>query len=500
MADVVAVLAAAWVAAGLTMLVLGRRFVGLAGLAAGVALAGVAAADARFPGPVLEAVGVWSAPLAAPLLAAALAGRRALAAVAVTGGVLAGPVFAAVSDPFLDPTCVLPCKARPLALTYDQGLIGAARGLGAVLVVASVFGLAWAVRHDRVRCGALALVGTCGAALALDVGPTDWLVAAAGAVALAPYGLDLHVLLQQRRALSDLQAALVIATFDLEGELRRKVHDPGLTIYHRVDETWADRQGVPERLATDDTVTEVLSAGDHPARVHHGIGSVDERMLRSILAGPGWLALDLGRLEATVAVHGRRRQESARRIVARADSERRSLERDVHDGAQQHLLSLGLELQLAAAQSDGVERRSRLDVQHTEIGVALDELREIAHGIYPSALVRGDLQHAVRSLVRSVAGDVRLVWQDEDSAGALPPETARTAYLVCAQTTADAAGPIAIEIAAGPDVLRVVMDGPVSPPHGTVVDRVAALRGRITQEALRTEVELPCASSSPRIS
>jgi signal transduction histidine kinase len=101
---------------------------------------------------------------------------------------------------------------------------------------------------------------------------------------------------------------------------------------------------------------------------------------------------------------------SRARIVATADESRRRIERDLHDGAQQRLVALALELRAwaATAQAGPEELRNELARASTEVTAALDELREISRGIHPAVLSEGGLGPALRMLSRRCAIPVEL--------------------------------------------------------------------------------------------
>src|SRR5207248_11487447 len=100
-----------------------------------------------------------------------------------------------------------------------------------------------------------------------------------------------------------------------------------------------------------------------------------------LIAGQLAVSIDNAQLYAELTA-------SRARIVAAADQARRQIERDLHDGAQQRLVSIGLELRAAqaAVPCGAGELDSRLDDLATEMGRALDELRELARGIHPAIL------------------------------------------------------------------------------------------------------------------
>jgi signal transduction histidine kinase len=110
-------------------------------------------------------------------------------------------------------------------------------------------------------------------------------------------------------------------------------------------------------------------------------------------------------LVATAIANAESRAEleaSRARIVATADATRRRFERDLHDGAQQRLISLALELRAAQAAAPGEVREHRAELGHIADGLTdvLDGLREIAHGMHPAVLAEGGLRPAVRTLAQ----------------------------------------------------------------------------------------------------
>ena len=90
-------------------------------------------------------------------------------------------------------------------------------------------------------------------------------------------------------------------------------------------------------------------------------------------------------------------RRSRKRIIERADAERRRLERDLHDGAQQRLLAVLYDLKLARSSANSV-LAAQLDDAAEEAQLALEELRQLAHGIYPAILAEAGLQSALASL------------------------------------------------------------------------------------------------------
>ena len=121
---------------------------------------------------------------------------------------------------------------------------------------------------------------------------------------------------------------------------------------------------------------------------------------------------------------------SRARVVAAADAERRRIERDLHDGAQQHLVALAVNLKLARqlADSDPAQARTVLEELAGDVHNALDEFRDLAQGIYPPLLVERGLGEGLRSAVARAPVPVRL---ETGAIGRYPPEVETTLYFCC---------------------------------------------------------------------
>jgi signal transduction histidine kinase len=199
---------------------------------------------------------------------------------------------------------------------------------------------------------------------------------------------------------------------------------------------------------------------------------------------------------------------SRARIVATADATRRRIERDLHDGAQQRLVSLTLQLRAAqaAAPPGAGELAQQLDGVAAGLVGVLEELREIARGLHPAILAQGGLRPALKALARRSAIPVRLDVQVE---GRLPEQIEIAAYYVVAEALTNAAKHahatvVDAEVAAGEGALRVSVrdDGrggaDVTGGSGLVGlrDRAEALGGRLALhsppgEGTALQVQLP---------
>jgi signal transduction histidine kinase len=186
-------------------------------------------------------------------------------------------------------------------------------------------------------------------------------------------------------------------------------------------------------------------------------------------------------------------RESRARIVEATDSERRRLERDLHDGAQQRLVALSLALRMARSRLRGdgdAAAGAGLDEAVRELKTALVELRELARGIHPAILTEAGLGPAIDSLAaRSTVAASVLALPDRR----LAPAVEATAYFVVSEALANVAkyasatsATVAAECPA--DVLRVVIEddgvGGADPAGGTglrgLADRVAAIGGSLS--------------------
>jgi signal transduction histidine kinase len=220
----------------------------------------------------------------------------------------------------------------------------------------------------------------------------------------------------------------------------------------------------------------------------------------TLIAGQLAVSLDNAQLYAELTA-------SRARIVATADQARRRIERDLHDGAQQRLVSLGIRLRAAQAvvppESD---LAAQLDDLVTEATSTLDELRELARGIHPAILAEGGLPPAIKALARRSAIPVEL---DLHVDRRLPEPIEVAAYYLVSEALTNAAkhadaSTVAVEVDATDDALRVrVRDdgrGGADPVGGSglvgLKDRVDALGGRLvvrtgTRAGTTVVAELP---------
>jgi signal transduction histidine kinase len=129
---------------------------------------------------------------------------------------------------------------------------------------------------------------------------------------------------------------------------------------------------------------------------------------------------------------------SRARIVAAADAERRRIERNLHDGAQQHLVALAVNLRLARdlAETDPVSAFGALDDLAADVKATITELRNLAHGIYPPLLSDSGLATALRSAAARCPLDVSV---HAEGAGRYPAEMEAAIYFCCLEALQNAA-------------------------------------------------------------
>ena len=167
--------------------------------------------------------------------------------------------------------------------------------------------------------------------------------------------------------------------------------------------------------------------GDQPvALVTYDPGRLGDSSLEQQLGAAARLAIDNERLRAESLAHVRELTDSRARVVAAADLERRTLERDLHDGAQQRLLAVLLELRLAGAPTGAPGWP--LDRAVPAAAAALEELRDFAHGVFPAVLEESGLEQALWSLTDSSPVPVTLDVALGDDVRSAAAE--RAAYLV----------------------------------------------------------------------
>jgi signal transduction histidine kinase len=303
---------------------------------------------------------------------------------------------------------------------------------------------------------------------------------------------------------------------DVRGALARALDDPTLEVAFWLPETgtYADAAGRPVELPVDGAraVTRLEHDGEPLAAIVHDPSLLEEPRLVSAAGAAARLALENAQLQADMRAQLTQVQESRVRIVTAADEERKRIERDLHDGAQQRLAALALQLRSAQRTLDSREAdpsvEALLESAVTELQAANEELRELVRGVYPAILTEDGLAAALESLALRNPFPIELDVVEER----FPAQVEATAYFVACEGLANVAkhaqasrasvciarrnGVLAVEIAddgvGGAQPLdRSGLSG--------LVDRVEALGGKLRVESpsgagTRVVAEIPCAS------
>jgi signal transduction histidine kinase len=335
-------------------------------------------------------------------------------------------------------------------------------------------------------------------AAAPDVWRTWWLGDFAGALIVVPVALAWYRPLPRRwsRARA-VEGALMITAVVAASEIGFRTHEPvAYLVFPTL--TWAALR-FGERGAT---LAVTIAVGFAVWNTTHDEGPFAVRSItHSVLATQLYLAVAALSTLFLVAVVTEREAFAARlaasrlRLVEATDTERRRLGRNLHDGAQQRLTALAIRLGLAAEDARRAPERGvpLLEEAGAEVTLAIDELRQIAHGIHPVALNLG-LAAAIRSVADRSSVPVAIL--------ALPSErlddTAEaTAYYVLAEAATNAqryaqASLITVRATSAPQVLRIeIVDDGVGGAQETVGFGLEGLRNRVEALGGRFEVDSP---------
>jgi signal transduction histidine kinase len=306
-----------------------------------------------------------------------------------------------------------------------------------------------------------------------------------------------------RRSLVDVVVELgkTSGSGGLRDALASRLADPDLEVgYATGDGRWATVNGVEVALpaiGSDRAVTPLVRDGEPVALIVHRRGVLDDADLVAEVTSSARLLLDNERLQADVRVKEADLRASRARIVESGDAERRRLERDLHDGAQQRLVGLMLGLRLARAGVDpgDEELRARLSATERELERAVGSLRDVATGIHPAALSTFGLSEAFGALAERSGHPVQVNAVPPER---LPPAVETAAYHIVA--AAATTGAVVVEVANCGGHLLVDVEA-VAEPDALLdlEDRVGALNGSLSVESNRPDgvvlrAEIPCAS------
>ncbi|HEX6700809.1 MAG TPA: histidine kinase [Gaiellaceae bacterium] len=302
--------------------------------------------------------------------------------------------------------------------------------------------------------------------------------------------------LREAPQLGGLQAALAAALSDPTLEVLYWLPDA----QRFVDAAGKQAQRPAPVPGNGRAVTPITRGGEMIAAVVHDANLLDVPDLGREIGSAARLAVDNERLQAEVLAQLEAVRTSRARIVEAADEERRRLERNLHDGAQQRLLALSYQLRLAHAdaEADGEgELAALLSSSGAESQAALDELRQLAQGIYPAVLIEAGLEPALAGLADTAPLPVELAGV---SSKRYPPTVETAVYLTVAEAIDDAAARDAtfvhVDVRERDDRLVVEArdDGEQrGAPPIELSDRVGALGGSVQAETTTLRAEIPCA-------
>jgi signal transduction histidine kinase len=443
-------------------------------------------------------------------------------------------------NPFADPNCVTWCTANPLLLDgsrtvsraadwADLGLsalavvgvavvVGrrledatvAARGmLLPVVIPAWLFIGAWTLRVAVIAAApgedpARPILAASFAVQAAGIGAMS--IGLAWSLGRAARGVTILRRLARNAATDQRQESLEVT-------LRQASGDASLRLVFPLGDggQWIDADGSeiePPRVGADSSVTTILREGQAVAALVHDPAVFDGEALRREIGTAAELAIENERLRAEALAQLYALKASRSRLVETGDAERRAIERDLHDGAQQRLVSLAIALRMAQHALDEQGATSAgIALREAGIGLerALAELRVLAHGIHPVELSEEGLAAALEALA-----DASPMLVGALPAERLPPSVEVAAYVLVeeavrrARTRAESPLPgVRAQVVDGVLVVEVEDPGEASPQRAlsdlvSVLDRVRALEGQLTVEGLPAggvviRAELPCA-------
>jgi signal transduction histidine kinase len=292
------------------------------------------------------------------------------------------------------------------------------------------------------------------------------------------------------------------------------VRDPSLEVAYWLPdfESYADADGHPVTLPSDDDrgLTLIEREGAPLAALLHDPALLDEPGLLDAVAATAAMSLENARLQADLRARVDELADSRARVIDAERRERQRLERNLHDGAQQRLVALSLDLgRLAARHADDAELTAGIDQARQQVARSLAELRDVARGIHPAVVSAHGLGVALEEL--TAYGPVR-VDLEVTLADRLPEPVEVAAYYVVSESLANVgkhaharSATVTVGRMNGSVVVEVADDGigGADTERGSglrgLADRVEALGGRLRVwtapgTGTRIRAEIPCGS------
>ena len=355
-----------------------------------------------------------------------------------------------------------------------------------------------------------------GSAFAASVGTL------AAALAFRPLRDRLQAIVDRRFARQRVEGVRLLRDFlddvrhgraepeDVGAALALALDDPSAEVVFRLPETgaYADRGGHLLDALPDDGRARTPIGREAGVVLHDPALERRPDLLHAVLDAAA-VAVEIGRLRVELRLQLAEVESSRTRIAQAGYAERRRLERDLHDGAQQRLVTLGIVLRRLQRSLPGEAKilAPALDAAVDEVAATIADLRTIAAGVRPPRLDEG-LTAALEDLARGAAVPVEL----EASGDRAPPEVEAVAYFIACEALTNAVkhgspSRVTVQTERSDDVLRLVVAddgvGGAAPASGRglagMADRVAAQGGTLALESppgagTRIAVELPCAS------
>ena len=292
----------------------------------------------------------------------------------------------------------------------------------------------------------------------------------------------------------DLAAA--VRPGELRGLMAAALDDPTLDLVYAFEGGWVDADGVSRALVSsaERRQTPLVQDGQVVALAIHTPGLLDDARLVEELSRAARLAIDHERLQAQQRAQLARLRATRAATVAATDAERRRLERDLHDGAQQALAALAMAIGLArGTRSD--PQTDRMALAQAQVREALNRVRAIAHAAYPAALDEAGLAAAL-----DVLGDwrpqVELVGVPDER---LDHELETSVYFIVAALSRGSDGAV-VDVSIDRERRHVIIEvrAAATVLVSEVEDRVGALGGRLAVDGTpdggtAVRVELACA-------
>jgi signal transduction histidine kinase len=325
----------------------------------------------------------------------------------------------------------------------------------------------------------------------------------------------------QRRMARGAVAGLVVElgnpteSPDLRQALARALGDPSLELayWYPAESRYVDGEGRPVTLPTEEDarLSTLVERNGKPiaALIHDPALQHNSELVDSVCAAAG-LTLENERLQAELRARLAELQASRARLVDATETERRRIERDLHDGTQQRLVSVAMSLGLAESKLPANAEVAPLVHEAREaLTLALAELRELSQGIHPSLLTERGLPAALDDLCRRAALPAML---DVSFDRRLPPQVETAAYFVVSEALTNAIKHshatelwIRASLSDGRLAVEVIDDGIGGAAAGAgggsglrgMTDRVEALGGSLTLSSppgrgTTVRVEIPC--------